>query len=346
LAGLWPWQPVLTCLGALSGAIAGCALANWTTTAALAGHVSHSRSLLLTLVAAVVVALGAGQLGVKSRNGRRALGILTFAIGFMGLGLPVWSAGVLGWSLGLVAGARAGRRATQAFTRGWLERHQPNSVRDSAVDVARRLHELRGHALRIASLRHRIERDVPGEARLTALRALEAASVATQRQQERCEVERWRLDMARWQNGLQPLLRDWRGCEEAECHRRLAKLETAWAAGRELAAQWAGSGLAASAAGGRTLATLERLLGACEELQHALLLRAAVSIAADSPGVHEAFGNKAMGLDDAPEIELLRERTALAEYLADPDDAEETSARLEAELQAIAEVEQLVARRR
>lgn len=264
-----------------------------------------------------------------------------------GLGAGLLAAVSTGWWPLWLVGPLGGF----ALGRGWLSqrlRHAFDHRVTAAVRPRRdrceaRRAELEEALRRIDTLRHRIATEVAPHHRSPALHALQQAEEATLHRRDRCVVEAFELRVLEWQNRLQPLHRGWRRFDEATCQRHLHALDAAIANGRALVARWREAPPAATPAGQLALDRLGRLLGACGQLRQALLVRQAAALTAEAPGVREAFGTDTLPADATADIDILLDTGGRLGLRAALRAAADEAQRLRAELDAVADVERLVA---
>ena len=250
----------------------------------------------------------------------------------------------IGFAMGIgllgLAGALGGRRLDQT-----LAQRDLRCIKTLREATEARVLRLRADMARMGLLRRDILAGVPPHQRDAALHALDAATEATERQLQREEVATWRLQLAQWQNPLQPIQAGWRQFTLAQCELYVRTLQDAEREGKNWQVHWQQSELAHTDAGRRVIRSLALLLGACDRLGDALLLRQAAVMAAGSPGVREAFGGMELPAEALRQIDLLRDGLDLTDMASGMAQLDEEALRLQMEQLAVREVELLVPER-
>jgi hypothetical protein len=236
-------------------------------------------------------------------------------------------AGVAGGFMGASVGALLG---------GWLdERLQTGTARPGSLATLERTFRKRCAELLVAEHKieistKRIAATVAEPRQVDALAALQHAKQASQRQRRRYGVELRRIELARWQNRLEPVADKARDADHDACEALLSELLAANHDGQDLLSRWQETELAQERGMTEVNAALNETLNDCESLRQALLMRQAQTLTESSPGIEEAFSAEAAGLpvvingagiaaqvkalaDEAPELE--RERLRLAAEL-------------------------------
>ncbi|MBM4346213.1 MAG: hypothetical protein FJ100_22800 [Deltaproteobacteria bacterium] len=247
--------------------------------------------------------------------------------------------GTLGLAL---LGARLGRRHGPALAERYLDARQPRSLLTVRDDLNARVAALNESGKRIAALRAKLTADLAGAQTKGALEVLQAAAQASLRQHDRLSTELWRVSLAQWQNQLQPALATWRTLDDRGAEAEIARVERARLELQRLVSGWMAQPLANTDSGKQVLVHAGKLDQACEALKRALLLRQALAIAEAAPGVADAFDRSTAAPDVQGQLDVLREREELGEFLSGGTDSADEVHRLQAEQEAVGEVERLL----
>lgn len=226
---------------------------------------------------------------------------------------------------------------------GRIDRRRERSVLAIRDQLLERVAELQQDSQRIANLRVRLQRELPREQSAAAIDALDAAADAGQRQQQRLQIELWRVALAQWQNQLQPALAIWRRASEAQAAEEVARVDRARAELKKVHDGWLQTPLGQSDAGRAVLQQAAKLDVACESLKRALLVRQAVALAGKAPGVAAAFDRETAAGDVQDHLDVLAERQELGDFLSQTGDARHEAQRLRAESAAVSEIERMLA---
>ncbi|GEM_PF-3505215 len=241
--------------------------------------------------------------------------------------------GGMGWSVGSMLGSWLDDQ--------YLYPRRGRSVAEVSSHIARRVSELNAGLEHIAVSRKRVSASVQSATRTSALDALGHAEKATIRQLARYRLEKRRVELAWWNNRIEPLVAGWDRADRETCERWLNDLMAIVHDGKKLLSACEEDAQDGTAAAMRTAEAVSQGLHACEALRQALLVRQAQVVAQSSPGMDEAFSTAALVPID--EATLDRQRTAdeIAAMVGDMPGLEEESLRLAAELDAIDEVERI-----
>ena len=272
--------------------------------------------------------------------GMATAGVASFALAAVGWSSPVLSA------CAIAAAALIGSRVGRAYGPRWLEHSvdakRPRSVLAVRDDLHRRIATLNASGLRIAALRAQLSAELPAEQAVGALDVLDAAAQASVRHHERLATELWRVTLVQWQNQLQPALATWRSLGDRQAEQELARLDRARTDLQRTCDDWQRQPLAATDAGKQVLAQANKLDRACESLKRALLLRQAVAIAQGAPGIADAYDRRTIPAEVLDQLDVLRERAELGDYLKSPTDATDEAERLRAQTEAVVEIERIL----
>lgn len=301
---------------------------------------------------ALPCSIGAGALlGYNSRRHRGAAagaalgaGLALIANGAFKAWLAASAGAILGAALSVVAGVYLGRRYIARWGQEVVDARQPRSLLETAAQLARRIAQLDASAARMTALQAQVAQGIPADRAAPVLAALAAAQQATQRQRDRLQVEAWRVELARWQNQLQPALAVWRRLGDREAEAAQHSVRHAQQQLAQWQAEWGRAAQGQTEPGLAVLAHAVRLQQACAQLSQVLLVRQAIALAQGSPGAADAFGTPAVAADALEQLDLLRSRRELGDYLQSAGDARDEVQRLQAEQEAIAEVERLLHR--
>ncbi len=239
-------------------------------------------------------------------------------------------------------GARLGRSHGATLVERAIDVRRPRSLLAVRDDLNARIAALNESGKRIASLRAKLTADVAGTQTKGALDVLQAAAQASLRQHDRLSAELWRVSLAQWQNQLQPALASWRTLDDPGAEAETQRVERARLELQRLVSGWMAQPLANSDAGKLVLVHAGKLDQACEALKRALLLRQALAIAEAAPGVADAFDRTVAAPDVAGQLDVLRERQELGEFVSGGSESADESQRLRAEQEAVVEVERLL----
>ncbi len=241
-----------------------------------------------------------------------------------------------------LGGARVGRQHGPALAERWLDARRPRSLLAVRDDLNARIGALNDSGKRIAALRAKLTADLAGAQSKSALDVLQAAAQASLRQHDRLSAELWRVSLLQWQNQLQPALAAWRTLDDQGAEAEVQRVERARAELQRLVSGWMAQPLANTDAGTLVLVHAGKLDQACEALKRALLLRQAMAIAATAPGVAEAFDRSAVAPDVQGQLDVLREKDELGEFLTAGSESADEAQRIRAEQDAVGEVERLL----
>ncbi len=250
---------------------------------------------------------------------------------------PLLLAGSVGLTLGGLLGLWQG-----------VQRDRALAERDGrCVETLRNAAQarVRGHdqnLTKMRELRLKIQQSVAPSQQASPLHALDLAEQATQAQALRDEISLWRLELAMWQNPLQPIQMRWRQYSVAQCEVARHTLSNALTDGDAMLRRWQAHPQGESDLATRCQGALLRLLQACERLQQLLILRETAALAVGAPDARQAFAEPTLPVETLRQLEILRHGPDLGEISQSLAEIRDTSARIAAHQEAIAEVERLV----
>lgn len=282
--------------------------------------------------------------GIFARSAAWLVGGLGFFGGsFMVFGRPqFFSGGVIAAlamaSTGAFMGASVG-----TLLGGFLDSHlltgapPQRSIHAVGIWLQQRREALLVAHQQILNSQKRVAATVDAAERDRAMSALHHANTATTKQLRRYEVELWRVELARWNNRLEPLVDLVTTATHDECEAMFPHLLRLAQEGKSMLAAWSQSEPETTRGRSATIEALQAGLQGCEALRQALLLRQAQTLAESSPGVAEAFAPQTTALLGgvagdriSAELDALRH---------DLPQLREEALRLRAELDAIAAVD-------
>ncbi len=252
------------------------------------------------------------------------------------------------WSGAVTSAALVGLGALVAKKYGgsWAERtldsRKPRSLLAVRDELQARIAVLHQSGQRIGTLRARIAAALQPAQAESALAVLEAAAQACMRQQERLNADAWRVALAQWQNQLQPALYSWRHLDATAAEHELTRMDRAGIELQRLRDNWRHSSQAHSESGKQVLAHASHLADACDALKRALLLRQAMAMAAQAPGIDQAFSHQTTPSESMEQLDILRQTEELGDYLSNPAAANDEAVRLHSEQQAMRELERML----
>jgi len=247
----------------------------------------------------------------------------------------------LGGTVGAIAGLSWG-----AMLGAWLDDNHlyppaRRSVREIEQRVRRRKAELEASLVHIDAARKRIKATVDADRALPALAALDAAERATVGQIARYHVELWRVELLYWHNRLRPMEASWERADHDTCEAWLTDLMGIVRDGRAMLDRYTASSRSGTADGLAAITRLQEALDACEALRQGLVLRQAATLTAGSPGIEEAFNPAALSPEALDGLARLGAHMQVGRLLDVLPMLEEESSRLDAEMGAIGELEEL-----
>lgn len=200
----------------------------------------------------------------------------------------------------------------------------PVCLRKTEATIDRRLAELHGRLERIGALKTKVGAEQDAERWAPALRTLNAAAEATGNQVERYEAQRFRIELLRWTNQLEPsrepLAALWKQSDGRALEELRADLERVGTVGRELKGRWESARLLDQPEVQECLARLDvtldhvsKALEDCETVRQELLAQQIVAVAQEANPVKETL--EAVRMTHA----LPDEARALDEGWANPD---------------------------